>query len=245
MPRLKIFDEMEELARQAALCGAEAIRAEIARKGHAFIVLATGSSQFEVLAHLVAMPDIDWSCVTAFHLDEYIGLSRQHKASFRRYLQERFVLPLKGQVLLHEIDGEADPLAEVVRLNQLIEGKEIAVLFAGIGENCHLAFNDPPADFETTSPYLVVELDEACRRQQVGEGWFATLDEVPTQAISMSIYQMMKGRRIILVANGARKQQALHDALKGEVDCRYPASILQNHKHVFYFLDRQAAIRLS
>jgi len=245
MPEIRLFGDLEELGRQAALCGGNAIRAEIAEKGHAFIVLATGSSQFKVLEHLVEMPDIDWSCVTAFHLDEYIGLDRAHKASFRRYLQERFVAPLKGQALFHEINGEAEPKEEVERLNQLILDKDIAVVFAGIGENCHLAFNDPPADFETKSPYLVVELDEACRQQQVGEGWFANLAEVPSQAISMSINQIMKGRLIVLSASGTRKQQALRHALKGQVDCQYPASILQRHDGAVYFLDHVAAAGLA
>jgi len=245
MADIRLFDDLEELGRQAAICGGEAIRDAISRQGHAFIVLATGSSQFKVLEYLVAMSDIDWSCVTAFHLDEYIGLSRDHQASFRRYLQERFVIPLQAKALLHEIDGEQDPEKEVTRLNQLIADKDIAVAFAGIGDNCHLAFNDPPADFETTAPYLVVELDEACRQQQVRGGWFDDLTHVPSHAISMSIQQIMKAQTIILSATGVRKQQALRHALKGKVDCHYPASILQSHHNSIYFLDSIAAADLS
>jgi len=245
MPELRLFGDLEELGRQAALCGRHAICSEIAEKGHAFIVLATGSSQFKVLEHLVAMPDIDWSCVTAFHLDEYIGLDRAHKASFRHYLQTRFVSPLKAQALFHEIDGETNPIREVERLNRLIADKDIAVVFAGIGDNCHLAFNDPPADFETKSSYLMVELDEACRRQQVEGGWFANLAEVPSHAISMSVNQIMKGKLIVLSASGERKQQALRHALKGQVNCQYPASILQRHGNSIFFLDHVAARHLS
>jgi len=245
MVDVRIFETREELGKQAALHGAESIRTAIAENGYAFIVLATGSSQFEMLAHLVQLPDIDWSAVTAFHLDEYIGLSSDHKASFRRYLRERFVQPIGGRVTLHEIDGEADPHREVERLNELLQDKDIAVIFAGIGENCHLAFNDPPADFNTASPYLLVDLDEACRLQQVGEGWFADLDGVPKRAISMSINQIMKGKHLILSASGERKAEALYHAMKGGIDPNYPASIVQRHNHATWFLDRAAAARLT
>jgi len=245
MADIKLFDKVEELGKQAALYGAQAIRHAIHKNGHAFIVLATGSSQFIMLEQLVQLPDIDWTAVSVFHLDEYIGLERTHKASFRRYLQTRFMHPLGYKPTFHEINGEAPPKQEIERLNQLIMGKEIAVVFAGIGNNCHLAFNDPPADFENTDPYLLVELDDICRRQQVEGGWFSTLAEVPKQAISMSIRQIMKGKLIIALAQGERKADALYHALECGVSCDYPASILQNHDNAVWFLDQEAASRLK
>ncbi|MCR8725097.1 glucosamine-6-phosphate deaminase [Frigidibacter sp. ROC022] len=241
----RIHDSKDALGRAAAACGAEEIKAAIAQKGAAAIVVATGASQFDTLAHLVTA-DLDWSKVTAFHLDEYVGISPDHPASFRRYLRERFVdkLPALGQFV--EIAGDAADLqAEVARLGNLIAGVEIDVCFAGIGENGHLAFNDPPADFETEAAYLVVELDEACRRQQMGEGWFATLDEVPGQAISMSIRQMMKSRRLVLSVPDSRKAQAVKASLEGSVTPDVPASMVQRHGDVWLHLDGPSASLLQ
>jgi len=245
VPDVRIFDDARELSRQAALCGAESIRSAISERHCAFIVLATGSSQIQMLEYLVQMPDIDWSVVTAFHLDEYIGLSRVHKASFRRYLREHFVQPLNGKPTLHEIDGEGDPEKETQRLNQLIINHEIDVVFAGIGENCHLAFNDPPADFCTKNPYLVVSLDELCRQQQVDGEWFSDLSEVPLNAISMSISQIMKAKRVIALANGKRKANAVYHALNGDISSDYPASILRQHDNAIWFLDSDATMQLK
>ncbi|MGH6762692.1 MAG: glucosamine-6-phosphate deaminase [Phyllobacterium sp.] len=242
---LRIFDTKAELGEAAAKLGADAIRKAIRDKGHATIIVATGASQFEMLGQLVAEDDIDWSLVTAFHLDEYVGISKDHPASFRRYLQDRFADPLQGKALLHEINAEGDPQAEADRVGRLIENETIDVCFAGIGENCHLAFNDPPADFDTTAPYIVVNLDEACRRQQMGEGWFATLDDVPRQAISMGIRQIMKSALIVGSIPDLRKAQAVKDALERPVDPAFPASILQHHPNAALFLDRDAASLLS
>ena len=180
---IRIFDDKAALGAAAAAQGAEAIRQALAERGEANIIVATGASQFEVLDALVEAPGIDWALVSAFHLDEYAGIERTHPASFRRYLDERFTSRLPGLSQFVEVGGDAGDLeGEVRRLNGLIDGRTIDVCFAGIGENCHLAFNDPPADFDTRSPYIVVDLDEACRRQQLGEGWFATLMDVPTRA---------------------------------------------------------------
>jgi glucosamine-6-phosphate deaminase len=233
------------LGAEAAKLGADAIRAAIAAKGSASIIVATGASQFEVLQNLVAAQDIDWSRVTAFHLDEYVGMDITHPASFRKYLQERFVDPLGGAVAFHPISGEGDAAAEAERISALIAEHEIDVCFAGIGENCHLAFNDPPADFNTVKPYIVVTLDEACRRQQMGEGWFPTLDAVPEKAISMSIRQILKSKLIILSVPDARKAQAVKDAVEGVVDPMHPASIIQEHPHTVLFLDPDSASRLA
>ncbi|RDJ27827.1 glucosamine-6-phosphate deaminase [Bosea caraganae] len=242
---LRIVADKDTLGRQAAKLGADAIRAALAKHGHANIIVATGASQFEVLTHLVAAEGIDWSKITAFHLDEYVGLSEEHPASFRRYLRLRFVAPTGGKAEFIPVDGEGDPQAETARLNALIAGKRIDVCFAGIGENCHLAFNDPPADFETEQPYIVVTLDEACRNQQFGEGWFPTFADVPERAISMSVRQIMKSELIILSVPDERKAKAAQAAVEGPVSPLYPASILQQHANTVLFMDPPAASLLK
>ena len=238
-------DKVQTGARAAA-DGAELIRLALAGRGRAEIVVATGASQFDMLASLVKQPDIDWSKVTAFHLDEYVGLEISHPASFRLYLWQRFVsqLPLPPAAF-HYIDGRADPDATCRELGDVIGRCAIDVAFIGIGENGHLAFNDPPADFETDRPYLVVELDEACRRQQVGEGWFETLDDVPTQAISMSIRQIMKSAAIVCTVPDARKATAVRNAIEGPVTPDVPASILQRHDSATLYLDKESTALLS
>jgi glucosamine-6-phosphate deaminase len=184
--------------------------------------------------------DIDWSVVTGFHLDEYIGIELSHPASFRKYLKERFVdlIPIKE---FNYVDGSTDEAKECQRLGEIISRHPIDVAFVGIGENGHLAFNDPPADFETEEPYLVVNLDDDCRRQQLGEGWFPTFDDVPKQAISMSIRQIMKSENIICSVPDERKAVAVKNTLKGEISPMIPASVLQQHEAVWLFLDRPAA----
>jgi glucosamine-6-phosphate deaminase len=243
--RIEIHADKARLGAAAAREGARAIAESIAAGGEATVVLATGASQFEMLDELVAEP-LDWSKVTAFHLDEYVGIDANHRASFRRYLRERVSdrLPRLGRFVM--IEGDApDISAEVSRLNSLLAPLSVDVCFAGIGENCHLAFNDPPADFETTDPYIVVELDEACRRQQAGEGWFASPDDVPRQAVSMSIGQIMKSRKLILAVSDSRKAVAVRDALQGPVSPRHPASIVQRHGDVTIHADSAAAALLD
>ena len=236
----------EELGQRAADRGADAIRRALSARGRANIIVATGASQFEMLAALTKQWGIDWSCVTAFHLDEYIGMPMTHPASFRKYLKERFVDQLPQRLAaFHYIDGEADPAAECRRLGRLIDQCPIDVAFIGIGENGHLAFNDPPADFETEEPYLIVELDEACRRQQLGEGWFPTLDDVPRRAISMSIRRIMRSETIVCSVPDLRKADAVRAALEGPVTPMVPASILQQHPRAAIFLDRQSASLLT
>lgn len=240
-----VHPQKQALGATAAAEGAEAIREAIARNGRAAIIVATGASQFEMLDALVDA-DIDWSRVTVFHLDEYVGLSADHSASFRRYLRERLVARVDGLAEFVAVDGDATDLwAEIARLNSRIAREQIDVCFAGIGENCHLAFNDPPADFDTDAPYIVVDLDEACRRQQMGEGWFATLDDVPARAISMSIRQIMASRHLVLSVPDARKAQAVHDAVEGPVSNLHPASITQKHGTCSLHLDPEAASLLS
>ena len=241
---IKIFDNKIALGEAAAEQAANAIRQAIATNGRARIIAATGASQFEFLAALTKAPDIDWAKVEMFHLDEYVGMSIAHPASFRKYLLERFIRPT-GIVQYHLLDGEAD-LADVCgQVGAAISSAPIDVAFVGIGENGHLAFNDPPADFATETPYLVVNLDEACRRQQLGEGWFPTLDDVPTQAISMSIQQILKAREILCVVPDARKAAAVKACLAGEISPLAPASILQSHDNTTVYLDRESATLLS
>jgi glucosamine-6-phosphate deaminase len=234
-----ISETKQELGKLAAQKGAELIRDTIQKSGKANIIVATGASQFEMLGELVK-EDIDWSVVTGFHLDEYIGIGISHPASFRKYLKERFVdlVPIKA---FHYVDGSNDSVAECKRLGEIIRQHAIDVAFVGIGENGHLAFNDPPADFETENPYLVVNLDDDCRRQQLGEGWFPTFDDVPKQAISMSIKQIMKSKHIICSVPDERKAVAVKNTLESEVSPLVPASVMQLHPSTWLFLDKSSA----
>jgi glucosamine-6-phosphate deaminase len=241
-----IFETKEEMGAAAADVAAKTIRASLADNGQANIILATGASQFEMLKHLAAEADIDWSKVVMFHLDEYVGLGPDHPASFRRYLKERFVDRVGPLKAAHFVDGDATDLkSECARVGELIQTHPISVACVGIGENGHLAFNDPPADSETDKPYLIVELDERCRRQQLGEGWFETLEDVPVQAISMSIRQILKSRRLVVTVPDQRKAEAVRNALEGPVTPQCPASILQEHEDCSIFLDGPAASQLS
>lgn len=230
----------------AAQAGADMICQTLERKGFANIILATGTSQFSMLSKLITDPRIDWSKVSIFHLDEYVGLSSQHPASFRRYLKERVADKLPNLKTFTYVNADAVPLEpELERLNSLIENVVIDVAFVGIGENGHLAFNDPPADFDVTEPYIVVELDEACRRQQLGEGWFSSLDKVPSFAISMSIQQILKSRTIVCTVPSKRKALAVQQCFEGAVSPEHPASVLQQHPSVHVFLDQDAASALT
>ena len=235
----------QETSEAAAHTASTKLREAITAHGHASFIVATGASQFDFLAALTADTAIDWDKTTMFHLDEYIGIPETHPASFRKYLRERLVdIVQPGTV--HFLNGETDtPQAECARLNQIISQHQIDVAFVGIGENGHLAFNDPPADFETDAPYILVELDEACRLQQVGEGWFAGLDDVPTQAISMSIRQIMKAKAIVCTVPDERKAEAVRNCLEGEVTPMHPASILQTHPACTVFLDAGSASLLA
>ena len=240
-----ILNDPAALGNASGKEAAEKIKEAISQKGVANIILATGTSQFETLQQLLGDKEIDWSAVNMFHLDEYIGLPITHKASFRKYLMERFIQKVPSLRAAHLIDGEVDPASECKRLGQLILEHPIDVCLCGIGENGHLAFNDPPADFETTSPYIVVALDEACRNQQFGEGWFPTLDDVPKQAISMSIHQIMQSAHIICSVPDERKAKAVKDCLENEVSPLYPASILQQHLSCSLYLDKQSSCLLQ
>ena len=241
---LKVFPDKIQLSEAAASHAAGAVRDAIAERGKARIIAATGASQFEFLKSLTWQQDIDWKHVEMFHLDEYIGLPSTHPASFRKYLLERLIGPT-GIEEYHLIDGEADPVEVCRRLGDLIKAAPVDVAFIGIGENGHLAFNDPPADFVTEDSYLIVNLDEACRQQQVGEGWFANFDEVPKQAISMSVKQILKARAIVCIVPDARKKQAVKDCFESEISPQFPASILRTHNDTTVYLDRDSSSLLD
>ena len=239
----RVFATNAEAGAAAARDGAEAIRRSTGENGAASIVVATGASQFEILDHLTREPDIAWHKVTAFHLDEYIGLPVTHPASFRLYLWQRFVSRLPVPLAaFHYIDGEREPASdECARLNALIGRRTIDAAFVGIGENGHLAFNDPPADFDTEEPYIVVNLDDACRRQQLGEGWFKSLDDVPRRAISMSVRQILKSKRIVCTVPDRRKAEAVRACVEGPVTNMVPASILRKFGGATLYLDTASA----
>jgi glucosamine-6-phosphate deaminase len=236
---LKTANDKATLGAMAAHQAASSINAAIAARGQARIIAATGASQFEFLDALVQTPGVDWSKVEMFHLDEYVSLPITHPASFRKYLLERLIRPA-GIVTYHFLDGQNQ--AAIARS---IQQAPIDVAFVGIGENGHLAFNDPPADFETEEPYIVVKLDEACRRQQVGEGWFKSIEEVPAEAVSMSIRQIMKALEIIVIVPDARKAKAVKACLEGEISPLVPASILRRHPNATLYLDRDSAALLT
>jgi glucosamine-6-phosphate deaminase len=240
----KVFHDVAELARQAAGAAAAALREAVARQGRARLIAATGASQIRFLKELTASPNLNWRQVEVFHLDEYVGLPTTHAASFRRFLLDRLITPA-GVERYHLLDGEGDLAAVCREAGAALNAAPIDVALVGIGENGHLAFNDPPADFLTEEPYLVVNLDEACRRQQVGEGWFADLAEVPRRAISMSVRQILKARKILCLAPDRRKAQAVKACLEGGISPAAPASILRTHPDVTLYLDTASASLLD
>ena len=243
--RVQVLRSKGECGAAGADKAAEILRNAIAARGHANFIAATGASQFEFLKALTKQPGIDWKRTTMFHLDEYIGLPDDHPASFRRYLRERLIDRVHPG-MVHFIQGDIqDPYAECGRLNGIISREQIDVAFVGIGENGHLAFNDPPADFETEDPYIVVELDEACRKQQWGEGWFPSIEEVPRRAISMSIQQIMKSQTILCTVPDKRKAKVMKQCLEGEVSPWHPAAILREHSNAYIYLDRDSASLLK
>ncbi len=241
---LRIFDDKHSLARTAAAQSSAAIRSSIAHRGRARVVAATGASQLEFLDFLTATPDIEWKCVKLFHLDEYIGLPMNHPASFCKFLEERLICKT-GITQFHLLNGNANPVEVVRHASEAVSQAPVDIAFVGIGENGHLAFNDPPADFQTEEPYIAVSLAEACRRQQVGEGWFQNLSDVPKRAITMSIRQILRATEIVCVVPDSRKAQAVQTCLEGEISPLLPASILRTHPNTTVYLDQNSAGLLS
>jgi len=246
MIRIHTFSSSQALGQAAANKAAPLIQAAIDIQGHTSIILATGASQVEMLNHLTAHKDVQWEKVTMFHLDEYIGINAQHPASFRRYLQSRFVDHVPSLKAHHFIVGDAESLeAECERLSELITQNPVDVALIGIGENGHLAFNDPPADFATVVPYIQVKLDTACKQQQVDEGWFPSLEAVPSHAITMSIQQILKSKHLIVSVPDARKAAAVACCVNGPITPDCPASILQQHPNCDLFVDTHSATHLD
>jgi len=233
------------MGQAAAEQASAAIRRAIAERGHARIIAATAASQLEFLEALTKAPGIDWPRVEVFHLDEYLGLPVTHPGSFRKMLLEQLVRKT-GIVDYHLLDGDApDPVQVVREASAQLASAPIDIAFLGIGENGHIAFNDPPADFETEEPYILVNLDEACRRQQVGEAWFANISQVPERAISMSARQILKAREILAVVPGPQKAEAVKACVEGPIGPMVPASILRTHPDVTVYLDQKSASLLS
>ncbi|HRI20913.1 MAG TPA: glucosamine-6-phosphate deaminase [Panacibacter sp.] len=243
--KISISKNPQQLGKVSGIAAAQLIHRSIEKKGTANIILATGTSQFETLSQLINEKGIDWSKVTMFHLDEYIGLPATHPASFRKYLKERFLEKTPPLKAAHLINGETNAEQECKRIGDLINKHPIDVALVGIGENGHLAFNDPPADFKTEAPYIIVNLDEPCRKQQLGEGWFNSLEEVPMQAISMSVKQILKAKHIICSVPDSRKAVAVKNTLEQKISNLYPSSILQQHANCTLYLDESAALLLS
>jgi glucosamine-6-phosphate deaminase len=243
--QLKVFTDRVAVGQAAAEQAAVAIRRAIAEVGNARIIAATAASQLEFLDTLTKMPGIDWPRVEAFHLDEYIGLPVSHPGSFRKMLLEQLVRKT-GIARYHLLDGDAvDPLGVVRRVGTELAARPVDIAFLGIGENGHIAFNDPPADFQTEEPYVIVNLDEACRQQQVGEAWFADISQVPLQAISMSARQILKAKEILAVVPGSRKAAAVKACLEGTISPMAPASILRTHPNATIYLDNDSASLLG
>jgi glucosamine-6-phosphate deaminase len=240
----RIYDQKSAMGKSAAAHAGSAIGSAIAERGRARVVAASAASQFEFLEALVAEPGIDWKKVELFHLDEYIGLPMSHPASFCNFLEQRLISKT-GITNTHLLNGEKDPAAVINAVNEAISVAPIDVAFVGIGENGHLAFNDPPADFETEVPYIVVKLDEPCRQQQVGEGWFPDLAHVPTHAISMSIRQVLKAKEILAIVPDARKAAAIAACFNGTITPLAPSSILRTHARAMIYLDRNSASGLT
>lgn len=241
---IKVFPSKAAMAQDAASHAAGILRKIIAERGEARIIAATGAAQFDFLETLTSTPDIDWKRVEMFHLDEYVGISELAPASFCRFLKERLIDKV-GMGKYHLLDGTMPPQDVIKTVTAEIRKAPIDLAFVGVGENGHLAFNDPPADFDTDESYIVVNLDEPCRKQQLGEGWFPTLEDVPKQAISMTIRQIMQAKEILAIVPDMRKAKAIKACFDDGISPDAPSSILQNHPNTTIYLDKDSASLLS
>jgi len=241
--KLRIFKNSEQLGAAAATQAADILNQAIAEKGGARLVVATGRSQIDTLEALIKMP-IAWEKVEMFHLDEYLGMQETHPASFRKYLKERFVSPV-GIHKVHYVSGEGNVDENICKLTAEISSAPIDLGLIGIGENAHIAFNDPPANFMTKEAYIVVNLDENCKKQQMGEGWFAALEDVPKQAVTMTVCQIMRCKVIISCVPYSVKAEAVKKTLENDVTEWIPATILKTHENCTLFLDNDSASLIS
>ncbi|MEM6979210.1 MAG: glucosamine-6-phosphate deaminase [Planctomycetota bacterium] len=242
--RVILTSDASHMGAVSAAIATNCLRKSLRDQARARIVVATGASQFEVLANLASQPDIDWSRVEGFHLDEYVGIAIDHQASFCGYLRSRFVEACQP-AKFHYLHGDANPVETIAAVGSELQKAPIDLLLCGIGENGHLAFNDPPADLETQDPYLIVELDDQCRQQQVGECWFETLDDVPTHAMSMSINQILQAKNLICSVPDTRKAEAVRATLEDPISPSIPASVLRRCEQATLVIDEAAASRLS
>ncbi|MFS0728018.1 6-phosphogluconolactonase [Paenibacillus sp. 1P07SE] len=238
--QIHIHDNADQLGARAADTAERTLQEIIAEQGYARIALSTGASQFPFFSSFVKR-DLPWDKIEMFHLDEYIGLPASHPASFRKYLKERFLDQVPQLQKYWLVDGEQDPQAMISWLNDEISTKPVDLAMIGIGENGHIAFNDPPANFDHPDPYAIVDLDEACKQQQVNEGWFATLDDVPSQAISMTVQQILRSRRIISCVPHAAKAAAVRSTLAQTIDPKFPSTILKTHADWQLHLDKASS----
>lgn len=238
---IRICENPDALGKSAAQYVAEALRDIIKEKGYARIALSTGASQFDTIKHLVK-EDVEWNKVEMFHLDEYVDLPESHPASFRKYLKERFVNKVGELKAAHFVDGTREGIKA---LTEEITREPIDIGLIGIGENTHIAFNDPPADFDTKESYIVVNLDEACRNQQMGEGWFDSFDKVPKQAVSMTVHQIMQCKKIVSCVPYAVKADAVYKTLTAkETTNLIPATKLKEHPDFILYIDSDSAKRV-
>jgi glucosamine-6-phosphate deaminase len=243
--RINVYEDEAKMGDAAADFVASHLQSAIRDRGEANLILATGTSQFQFLPALMQR-DLDWSKITVFHLDEYRGISEDHPASFRKYLKDRILDAVQPREA-YLIQGDAEDLKkEIAAYEELLKSHPADVACLGIGENGHIAFNDPPvADFNDPHWVKVVKLDEACRRQQLGEGWFPTMKEVPEEAISLTIPAIMASKAVSLVAPGRRKAQAIHDTVYSDISTACPATILRKHPDTTFFIDEDAASLLK
>jgi glucosamine-6-phosphate deaminase len=243
--RVEIFDKTEDMGKASADFVAGKLESSINKKGNANLIIGTGASQYPFLNALLTKK-LDWSKINLFHLDEYIGLSNRHPASFRRFLKER-VADKVNPANVYYLNGDADDIeAEIRRYERLLKENPVDVACIGIGENGHIAFNDPAvADFNDPAYLKVVEMDEACRKQQVGEGWFPTIADVPKEAVTLTITAIMDCRALSCSVPDERKSEAVYNTLSGEVTTSCPASVIRKHKEAVLFLDRFSAVKIK
>lgn len=236
---IRICQNSKELGKSAARYVAQILKKCISEKGSARIVLSTGASQFDTIEALTQEPGIKWENVEMFHLDEYVDLEPTHIASFRKYLQERFVNKVSPLAAVHFVDGTEDCIAH---LTEEIRKSPIDIGLIGIGENAHIAFNDPPANFDTKEAYIVVNLNDRCKQQQMGEGWFKSIEDVPKQAISMTAYQIMQCEHIVSCVPYKVKAEAVYNTIKSpDVTNEIPATLLKTHPNFILYLDENSA----
>ena len=240
-----IFETPGELGAAAAGAAAATIKNAVTERGVANVMFASGNSQFAFLDALTARDDVPWSDVVGLHMDEYVGMDTSHSASFARYMRER-IIDVVHPKTFHCIDGTTDPRDECARYTQLLRAHPLDLTCLGIGENGHLAFNDPPfADFDDPLDVKEITLDDASRRQQVGEGHFADLADVPRTAVTVTIPALLRARRVLAIVPESRKADAVARALQGPVTTDCPASILRRARHATLYLDRASAANVA